>query len=125
MQAGISELKKLLRKVIVKIGLDRIDKQEEITVEVLFDSKTAGLVLSSEFTRKQGFKLKKIEKPIYIRNVNETFNKERPIENTVKVNIFIKDIERKQRTEIDIIDKQKWSVILKILWLTYHNYKIN
>ena len=69
--------------------------------------------------------MKKIEKPVYIRNVNETFNKERPIGNTVKVNIFIKDIERKQRTEIDIIDKQKWSVILKILWLTYHNYKIN
>jgi len=63
----------------VKIGLDRIDTKEEITVEVLFDNKTTSLVMTLEFTRKQGFKLKKIEKLIYVRNVNGTFNKKRPI----------------------------------------------
>jgi len=36
----------------VKIGLERIDTQEEITVEVLLDSRVIGLVMSSEFTRK-------------------------------------------------------------------------
>ena len=30
--------------------------------------------MSSEFSRKQEFKLKKMEKPIYIRNVDGTFN---------------------------------------------------
>ena len=54
------------------------------------------LVMSLEFARKQGFKLKKIERSIYVRNVNRTFNKERPIENTVEVNI-IKGIERGQK----------------------------
>ena len=44
--------------------------------------------MSSEFARKQGFKLKKIENPIYVRNVDGTFNKEGPIENMVKVNIY-------------------------------------
>ena len=44
--------------------------------------------MSSEFAKKQGFKLKKIENLIYIRNVNETFNRERPIENNIKVNIY-------------------------------------
>ena len=43
--------------------------------------------MSSEFTRKQRFKLKKIENPIYVRNIDETFNKERLIENIVEVNI--------------------------------------
>jgi len=38
----------------VKIGLERIDTQEEVTVEVLLDSKATGLVMSSEFIRKQG-----------------------------------------------------------------------
>jgi len=41
-----------LREVTVKIGLERIDMQEKITVEALLDSGTTGLVISSEFTRK-------------------------------------------------------------------------
>ena len=32
-----------------------------------------GLVISSEFARKQGFKLKKMERSIYIRNMNGWF----------------------------------------------------
>ena len=43
-------------------------------VEVLLDSGTTGLVMSLEFVRKQGFKLKKINRPIYIRNVDSSFN---------------------------------------------------
>jgi len=41
-----------LREVTVKIGLERIDTQEGITVEALLDSGATGLVMSSEFTRK-------------------------------------------------------------------------
>jgi len=44
--------KDLLRKVIVKIELERIDMQEGITVEVLLDSGATGLVMSLEFARK-------------------------------------------------------------------------
>ena len=47
-----------------------------------------GLVMSSEFTRKQGFKLKKMNRPIYVRNVDSSFNKEGSIEHTVEVNIY-------------------------------------
>jgi len=39
----------MLRKVIVKIGLERIDTQEGVTVKVLLNSRTTGLVISSEF----------------------------------------------------------------------------
>ena len=85
-----------MREVTIKIRLERIDTQEEVIVEVLLDSGVTELVISSELTRKQGFKLKKIERSIYVRNVNRTFNKERPIENTVEVNI-IKGIERGQK----------------------------
>jgi len=55
----------MLRKVIVKIGLERIDTQKGIIVEALLDSGVIELVMSSEFVRKQRFKLKKIERPIY------------------------------------------------------------
>ncbi len=55
---------KILREVTVKIGLKRIDTQEGITVEALLDSGATGLVISSEFAKKQGFKLKKLERPM-------------------------------------------------------------
>ena len=80
--------KDMLREVTVKIGLERIDTQEGVMVEALLDSGAMKLVMSSEFTRKQRFKLKRIEDPIYVRNVDRTFNKEGPIENMVKVNIY-------------------------------------
>jgi len=112
-----------LREVTVKIGLDRIDMQEGITVEALLDSGATGLVMSSEFAKKQGFKLKKLERPINMRNVDGLFNKERPIENTVEVNIYYQG--HRERTEIDVIGGQKWTVILGILWLARHNPEID
>jgi len=95
----------LLREVIVKIGLERIDTQERITVEALLDSGTTGLVMSSEFTRKQGFKLKKLDRPIYVRNVDGFLNKKGPIEHMVEVNIYYQG--HRERTEINVIGGQK------------------
>jgi len=114
---------KILREVMVKIGLERIDMQKGITVEVLLDSGATELVISSEFARKQGFKLKKLERPMQVRNVDGSFNKEEPIENTVEVNIYYKG--HVERTEIDVIRGQKWSVILGMLWLACHNPEID
>ena len=79
--------------------------QEEITVEALLDSSTTGLVMSSEFARKQGFKLKKLERPMHVRNVDRSLNKEGPIEHIVEVNIYYQ--EHRERTEIDVIGGQK------------------
>jgi len=83
----------------------RIDIQEEVIVEVFLDSGVMGLVMSSEFARKQGFKLKKIEKSIYMRNVDSSFNKERYIEHMVEINIYYQ--EYRERIEIDVIGGQK------------------
>ena len=99
-----------LREVTVKIRLERIDTQEGVTVEALLDSGVTGLVMSSEFTKKQGFKLKKLERPINVRNVDRLFNKEGPIENTVEVNIYYQ--KHREMMEIDVIGRQKWTVIL-------------
>jgi len=78
----------LLREVMVKIGLERIDMQERIMVEVLLDSSATGLVMSSEFARKQGFQLKRLDRPMYVRNVNSSLNKEGPIKHMMEVNIY-------------------------------------
>ena len=75
----------MLREVIVRISLKKINTQEEVTVEVLLDSGATELVMSLEFAKRQGFKLKKIKRLIYVRNMDKTFNKERPIKNIVEV----------------------------------------
>ena len=107
----------------MKIGLERLDMQERVTVEVLLDSGATGLVMSSEFAKKQGFKLKRLERLMNIRNVDGSLNKERLIEYTVEVNIYYQGY--REKTEIDMIGGQKWTVILDMPWLAFHNPEIN
>ena len=95
----------MLKKVTVKISLERIDMQKGITVEALLNSGVTGLVMSLEFAKKQGFKLKKLEKPMYVRNVDSLLNKEEPIEYMVEVNIYYQG--HRERMEIDVIGGQK------------------
>ena len=113
----------LLREVTVKIGLERIDTQKGITVEALLDSSATGLVISSEFAKKQEFKFKKLDKPMYVRNVDGLLNKEGPIKHMVEVNIYYQG--HRERTEKDIIGGQKWQVILEMPWLAHHNSEID
>ena len=77
-----------LREVTVKIGLERIDMHKEITLKSLLDSKVTDLVMSLKFARRKKFKLKKIERHIYVRNVDKMFNKKGLIEYTMKINIY-------------------------------------
>ena len=112
-----------LSEVTVKIGLERIDMQEGIMVEALLDNGATGLVMSSEFTRKQGFKLKKLERPMHARNVDGSLNKEGLIEHIVEMNIYYQG--HRERMEIDVIEGQKWTVILGMPWLARHNPEID
>jgi len=92
-------------------------------VEALLDSGATGLVMSSKFAKKQGFKLKKLERPMNVRNMDGSLNKKGPIENMVEVNIYYQ--EHRERTEIDVIGGQKWTVILGMPWLARHNPEID
>jgi len=46
-----------------------------------------------------------------------------PIEHIVEVNIYYQGY--RERKEIDVISKQKWNMILKILWLACYNSEID
>ena len=48
-----------------------------------------------------------------MKNIDSSFNKKRPIEHIAEVNIYYQRC--RERTEIDVIEGQKWSVILGIL----------
>jgi len=58
---------------------DNSTRYEFWLTEVLLDSGATYLVMSLEFIRKQRFKLK-IEKLIYVKNIDSTSNKDGPIE---------------------------------------------
>ena len=91
-------------------------------IEALLDSGVTGLVMSKEFARRHRFKRTRLERQVYVRNVDGTLNYVGPIVDTVEVEIFFK--EHKERTSIDVIGGQKWSVILGMPWLRCHNPEI-
>ena len=91
--------------------------------EALLDSGTTGLVMSEEFARKNKFKRMKLERLVYVRNVDGVLNYVGPIVDTVEVEIYFK--RHKERMSIDVIGGQKWSVILGMPWLRRYNPEID
>ena len=92
---------KLLREVTVKIELKQEEEEEGIITEALLDSSVIGLVMSEEFARRHKFKRTKLERPVYVRNVDSTLNYTEPIIDTVEVEIFFKRY--KKSMLIDVI----------------------
>jgi len=72
---------------MVKIRLKQKDNEKGIVVEVLLDSRIIGLVISLEFARKNKFRKKKLDRLIYVRNMNGIFNHEGPIEHTMEMDV--------------------------------------
>ena len=67
-------------------------------MEALLDSGATGLVMSLEFAKKQGFKLKKLDRSMYVRNVDGLLKKEGPIKHMVEVSIYYQG--HRERTEM-------------------------
>jgi len=114
---------KLLREVTAKIGLKQEEEKEGVVTEALLDSGAMGLVMSEEFAKKHRFRRTKLERPVYVKNVGGMLNYTGSIVDTVEVEIFFK--RHKERTSIDMIGGQKWSIILGMPWLAYHNPEID
>ena len=114
---------KMLREITVKIGLKQEENEEGIVVDVLLHSGVIELVMSSEFARKNKFRKKKLDRLIYVRNMDSIFNHEGLIEYTVEVKLFYR--EHRKRTEIDMIGEQKWNIILEMPWLACYNPEID
>ena len=108
---------------MVKIRLKQEEEEERVVTEALLDSGTTELVISKEFARRHKFRRTKLERPVYVRNIDSTLNYAGLIVDTVEVEIFFK--EHKKRISIDVIGEQKWSMILDMSWLRHHNPEID
>jgi len=60
---------------------------------------------------------------MYVRNMDSSLNKKGPIKHMVEVNIYYQG--HREKTEIDVIGGQKWTVILGMPWLAHHNPEID
>ena len=96
---------KYLREVMVKIRLKQKEEEEGIVTEALLDSRATGLVMSEKFAKKHRFRRTKLERPVYVRNVDGMLNYVGPIVDIVEVEIFFK--EHKEQMSIDVIGGQK------------------
>jgi len=96
---------KYLREVMVKIGLKQEEEEEGVVTETLLDSGVMRLVMSEEFVKRHKFRRMKLEKLVYVRNVDSMLNYAEPIVDTVEVEIFFKG--HKERISIDVIGGQK------------------
>jgi len=121
----VEKKEKVLREVTVKIGLKQEEEEEGVVTEALLDSGATGLVMSEEFARRHKFRRTKLERPVYVRNVDGTLNYVGPIVDTVEVEIFFKGHKERTLIDIDVIRGQKWSMILGIPWLRRHNPEID
>jgi len=70
---------KHLREVMVKIGLKQKEEEKGVITETLLDSGATELVMSEEFARKHKFKRTKLERLVYVRNVDGILNYVGPI----------------------------------------------
>jgi len=58
----------------MKVGLEKLENHEGVTVKVLLDSGATGLFMDTTFTKEKGFKIERLKKPLLVRNVNRMAN---------------------------------------------------
>jgi len=113
----------LLRKVWLKVGLEKLESLEGVAVKALLDSGAIGLFMDTTFAKEKGFKIEKLKKPLLVRNVDGTANAGGAIMHQVECNMFFKG--HVKRARMDVYNLGKTELILGILWLVAHNPEID
>ena len=80
----------LLREVWMTVGLEKLENYKWIVVKVLLDSRAAGLLMDTKFTKEKRFKLERLKNPLLVQNVDRTINMGGAITYQVECNMFFK-----------------------------------
>jgi len=111
-----------LREVWIKIGLEKIDTHEGVTVKVLLDSGATGMFMDRKFAEKHGFKMDKLKKPLIVTNVDGSNNSGGNITHEVKCNVYYRG--HQERMKFNVCNLGRMEVILGMPWLVEHNLEI-
>ena len=114
---------KMIMEVWIKIGIEKLDSHEGVTVKALLDSRATELFADKKFVEKHGFKMQKLDRPVNIKNVDRMKNSGGMITHKIEVNIFFKG--HMERTKMDVCNLGRTEVILGMPWLAAHNLEIN
>ena len=102
----------LLREVWMKVGLEKLESHERITVKALLDSEATGLFMDTTFAKEKGFRIKRMKNPLLVKNVDGTVNVGGAITHQVECNMFFKG--HVERVRMDVCNLGKTEVILRM-----------
>ena len=80
-----------LREVWMRIGLEKINTHEGVTVKALLDSGAMGMFMDKKFAEEHGFELSKLEKPLTVTNVDGSNNSGGRITHEVECNVYYRE----------------------------------
>jgi len=107
----------------MNIGVEKLDMHKGVTVKALLDSGATEMFMDKRMVARHEFKLKKLERPIAVRNMDGMNNNRGAITYQVKVNMYYKG--HIERMRMDVCDLGLTEIILEMLWLAAHNPGIN
>ena len=112
-QRNIRRTFKILGKVWLNIGVEKVDIYKGITVKALLDSGAMGMFMDKKMAAKHRFKLQKLERPVTVRNVDSTNNSRGAIIYQVEVNMYYKN--HIERMRMDMYNLGRTEIILGML----------
>jgi len=101
---------KILREMWLDIGIEKVDMYKGITIKALLDNTVTGMFMDREMTKRHGFKIMKLERPLKVKNMDGIENSRGNITHQVEVNVFYKN--HVERMRIDMCNLEKTEVIL-------------
>ena len=112
-----------LREVWIRIGLEKINTHEGVTVKALLDSGATGMFMDKKFVERHGFRMDKLEKPLIVTNIDGSNNSGGRITHEVECNVYYKG--HQEQMKFDVCNLGRTDVILGMPWLAAHNPEID
>ena len=112
-----------LREIWMKVGMEKIDTHEGVTVKALLDSSTTRIFVDRKFVEKHGFRMEKLDRPSKVTNVDGTDNVGGSIMHKIECNIYYRG--HVERMRMDVCNLGQMEVILEMPWLAVHNPEID
>ena len=114
---------KPLREIWMKVGIEKIDMHERVTVKALLDSGATGMFVDRKFSEKHGFRMEKLDRPSKVTNMDGTNNVRRSITHKIECNTYYRG--HVERIRMDVYNLGRIEVILGMPWLAAHNPDID